>query len=361
MRSADGTESVVLQRTRSHPTMQKRRFTPSGRKGRPYLTGYDFSSLQPIRSVCLALLLSQVAPACFLPDAAPRGGVRTPVRIETRAGDAPAECLDLFFFEGEDPFLLDAYEHVETLPASLEGRSRSGDKILAAVANADGAAFDRNDIRSFRNFSAKTVCLESEEPDHPVMAATARLTAGSPAELTLRPLLCEIRIHSLCCDFHARPYAGASLENVRIYLTNVRDRCRMDGESLPSWLNAGRLDPDLTAALAHPEMVFLTSAGPVGDETVFPDLRFYAYPNPAAEDALGTPLTRLVIEGTLLGETCYYPISITPLEGGQCHVFDITLTRFGTSDPDIPATRDQVRVDGAIAPWNEMPPQIQRY
>jgi hypothetical protein len=135
----------------------------------------------------------------------------------------------------------------------------------------------------------------------------------------------------------------------------------MDGESQPSWLNAGRLDPDRTAALAHPETVFQTLAGPVGDEVVFPDLHFYAYPNPAAEDALGTPLTRLVIEGTLLGETCYYPISITPLEGGQSHVFDITLTRFGTADPDIPATRDQVRVSGAVAPWNEMFPQIQHF
>ena len=339
--------------------MHRNTIRHTGRKGRPDLTGYEKSPLRPIRSVCIALLLSQVAPACFSPDEGPRGGVRTPVRIDSRAETAQGGWLDLFFFETEEPGLLDAYEHVDAIPSRWEGRSRSGEKILAAIANADGGTFRWDDIRSFRNFSDKAVGLETEDADRPVMAAAVPLAAGSPAALTLQPLLSEIRVHSLCCDFHARSYAGARLENVRIYLTNVRDRCRLDGESLPSWLNAGRLDPERTAALAHPEMVLQTLEGPLGDEVVFPDLRFYAYPNPSEEDALGTPFTRLVIEGTLLGETCYYPISISPMEGGTSHVFDITLTRFGTADPDIPATRDQVRIAGAVAQWNEMDPQTQ--
>ena len=333
----------------------------TGRKGRLHLTGYENSLLQPIRSVCLILLLSQVAPACFFPDAPPRDGVRTPVRIGSRAEMAQAEGLDLFFFEAEEPGRLDAYEHVEAIPERWEGRSRSGEKVLAAVANADRASFNWDDIRSFRNFSGKVVALETEDPELPVMTATTRFTAGQATTLTLEPLLAEIRVHSLCCDFHARPYAGAQLEHVRIYLTHVRDGCRLDGESQPSWLNAGRLDPERTAALRKPEMVFQTLEGPVGEEVRLPDLRFYAYPNSSEEDALGAPFTRLVIEGTLLGETCYYPISVHPLESGKSHVFDITLTRFGTADPDIPATGDQVRLQDAVAPWNEMEAQTQRF
>lgn len=361
MRSDGGPESVVLQRTQVLLTMHDDTLQYTGREGRLHLDGYENSLLRPIRSVCLALLLSQAAPACFFPDTGPRDGIRTPVRIASRAETAPGEGLDLFFFEAEEPGLLDACEHVDAIPARWEGRSRSGEKILAAVANADGAAFSWNDIRSFRNFSEKTVALGTEDPDAPVMTATAPLTAGRPVSLTLQPLLAEIRVHSLCCDFHARSYAGARLENVRIYLTNVCDRCRLDGESVPSWLNAGRLDPSGTAALRYPEMVLQTLDGPVGDVTVFPDIRLYAYPNPSEEDALGTPFTRLVIEGTLLGETCYYPLSVFPMEGGRSHVFDITLTRFGTADPDIPATRDQVRLSGAVAPWNGMDPLIQRF
>ncbi|MBR6932903.1 MAG: hypothetical protein IKH49_06330 [Bacteroidales bacterium] len=338
-------------------------FHSPGRKGRPNLTGYEFSPLQPMHSACLALLLSQVLPALFF-SCSPGSGrdVRTPVELHSRAETGEESTLDLFFFEAEQPCFLDAYERVQgAIPARWEACSRSGRKRLVAVAHAGCDRYAWSDIRSLANLDARETSLETEDPSSPIMTASATVNAGAPATLTLSPLLSEIRLHSLCCDFHDRAYVGARLENVRVYLVNVRDRCRLDGESVPSWLNAARLDPERTAALRCPETVLQALPEPVGDETVFPDIRLYAYPNPAAEDGIGSPFTRLVIEGTLLGITCYYPISITPMEGGKSHVFDVTLTRAGTSDPDIPATREMVRLVGAIAPWNDMDPQIQTY
>ena len=164
----------------------------------------------------------------------------------------------------------------------------------------------------------------------------------------------SITIRSIACDFSERSYAGAKLREVRAYLTYAADECHpFDPEDLPtSWINAGRLDENAVAALPHPEMVLSPLADALGGR-IRPELNFYCYPNPADGTQFGRPVTRLVIEGELEGTTCYYPIGLPGLEGNVQYNLDITLTRAGTKDPDIPAETGTILLECRVMDWDE--------
>ena len=96
-------------------------------------------------------------------------------------------------------------------------------------------------------------------------------------------------------------------------------------------------------------MVLQEGVGDIGKVRRYPDRPFFCYANPRGQD--GIPRTRLVLEGTLDGQHCYYPLEISHLEAGKVYNFDITLRRMGSPDPDIPVSSDAVLVETQIIPW----------
>ena len=87
---------------------------------------------------------------------------------------------------------------------------------------------------------------------------------------------------------------------------------------------------------------------------MLPEAEFWCYPNSTAEAGLGCPLTCLVIEGTLLGERYWYPLGIPSIGRGETISVDVTITRTGTSGPDIPISTEAVRSEMQVLPWQEM-------
>ena len=79
----------------------------------------------------------------------------------------------------------------------------------------------------------------------------------------------------------------------------------------------------------------------------------YCYPNPADGTVFGQPVTRLVVEGKLRGVTYYYPIDLPGLEADTQYNLDITLTRTGTADPDIPAASGTILLQDEVLEWDE--------
>ena len=255
--------------------------------------------------------------------------------------------LDLFVFEDDGIGALDAYTRSYAYsPSVVEVHSAGGDKRVVAVANASFTDRFVTSIRSYGDLRRAVVCLTDDHPSFPVMSGEARFTAGTgrTCDLTLEPVMSVVELRKLCF----RSSEGA-LTDVKVYLTGVGNRAELLRETafLPSeTLNNGALSETDLGRLAYSGMVYryLGSGHAEGDGTVYGTASLYCYPNEAEEESVGSPYTRLVIEGKLNGKTCYYPIPVnrdlygedgSGGVGRNCrYVYDLTLTRAGTESPD---------------------------
>ena len=127
------------------------------------------------------------------------------------------------------------------------------------------------------------------------------------------------------------------------------------------WINEGGLSESDLSRLAHPETVLREIKGPAGETVLKSDINLFCYPNGTSEEDLANRWTRLVIEGQLEGETCYYPVVLGPVEAGTEHIFDFVITRRGTSGPDIPADSRMIRIRSRLVPWQETDPKTETY
>lgn len=82
---------------------------------------------------------------------------------------------------------------------------------------------------------------------------------------------------------------------------------------------------------------------------------FYGYPNPVATDANAgswTPRkTRLVVEATLGGEVCYYPVTLDKMQRNTEYIINLTVTRLGSPDPDTPVTTGEASFTVEVKDW----------
>jgi hypothetical protein len=124
-----------------------------------------------------------------------------------------------------------------------------------------------------------------------------------------------------------------------------------DGSLAGSWINPGYWDEAALQEFSHPELIAAHLADTVGYERLYPDLSLYCYPNTAAAEGLGTPVTTLVIAGLLEGYPTYYPIRLGALEAGVRYQLDLTFTRAGASDPDSPVASGAYSLGVKATPW----------
>jgi hypothetical protein len=96
----------------------------------------------------------------------------------------------------------------------------------------------------------------------------------------------------------------------------------------------------------------------------YPGVRLLCYPNLASEETLGTPFTRLVIEGKIQGETWYWPINVNRdcgtdhegIERNMRYIYDITIKSKGTKDPNTPIIPEMAETIFKTERWEEKEP-----
>lgn len=290
--------------------------------------------------------------------------------INIHTGPVGAESVslaDIFIFEDNPLGRLDSYRKAKintsgdcTIPAY----SSSGKKKAVIIANHDKDARYWQDIHNYESLMKAISRLQDEDIAHPTMCGETTYITGDNIRhtISLRPFISEIRLRSIRCDFSGTEYEGERMKNIKVYLTNVNTECRILQENgfTPSGLvNAGRLSEEDLSGFRQPELVFKTIDKPVGPKVYEPDIKLYCYPNESTEETLGTPFTRLVIEGEINGETWYYPININRNEGRNgigrnCRYdFNITILRTGTDSPDKPVCENSIIVGCRPIPWEE--------
>ena len=340
-----------------------------------------------LASVCLRIALVPALapvffPGCSAPDpafaeAAVPGSV--PLLISAAGiGGSGIRCLDLFFFNDDRLQRLDAYQRIEgDVPAAADGASRSGRKWLAVLANSPNDRYEWADIRSLDALRSRCVRLQDEDPERPQLSALVSVGTGSARSIpvALKPYSARIEVTGLRCDFSGQPYQGARLEDVRIYLTNVNTAAPVLGDTLSAptdFVNAGRLQESDLARFLHPEIVSIRLTDPVGANPVRPATVLQCYANTAAETGVGTPPTRLVIEGLLEGQRSYWPVEIgrgayavpgaaSGIEAGCTYRLDITLTRRGLPDPDGRLEPGTLEARLQVSPWTEQEETVIRF
>ena len=267
-------------------------------------------------------------------------------------GKTSIQGLDLLFFQDGPLHRLDAYQHLDGAAGNrVTGTSSTAARQVVILSGYPSDTYPWSGVRSIESLADLPFRLEDENPAAPMLYGVSE--AGSMDRVILRPMLSKVTLRSVGCDFSSRAYADERLQDVRAYLTYVRQECRpFAPEDPPSaWLNAGRLDEAATATLSHPEAVFRELATSLGGR-IRPEASFYGYPNPSDGTQFGSPVTRLVIEGKLRGVTYYYPIDLPGLEADVQYRLDVTLTRAGTTDPDTPAVAGSIRLESRVLDWD---------
>lgn len=270
-----------------------------------------------------------------------------------------AEAIDVFFFDNDGTGRLDSYQQI-SLADSLSLYALSGtDASLMVVLSAREGDTDRwMGVSTYSDLCKYSFRLEDEDPSRPLLAGETTLENGISrrADIPLKPKLSSITIRSLLCDFSGRPYAGSSFTNTRLFLSYAGAECLPLGsqDNIPiSFLNPGLVDSLSVLALPHPEMLLQDGCGDVGARRIEVGRTFYCYPHPD---------TKLVLEGTVDGITCYYPIPVGTLLGsGQSLEMDISLLRIGSPDPDIPTESGAVMIDFITKPWEYRPDTIVKF
>ena len=275
--------------------------------------------------------------------------------------------LDVFTFEDDRLQRLDSYQRFE---GTINDRmvcdiaSRSGTKVMTMLANSSKDRYEWTDINCRAALENLVFSLENERYDLPLMTSEHHVSAGSIFNSEFSHLSGEVRLRSLKCDFSGKPYEGEELTDVRIYLTNVNADISIgtDGDTNPTRIiNAGRLNDADIKRFREPEIIFRELEESVGTEKIHPDVRLRAYPNCCPEESIGSPFTRLVIEGRICGNTYYYPIAINRMGGvaeyglrsNRCYIYDLNISQTGLTDPDGNIDNLSVEINMEVEEWKE--------
>lgn len=278
-----------------------------------------------------------------------------PITISSAEGST----LDIFTFRDDRLRRLDSYQRIEGFSDDTAyAESTVGRKIFFFCLSTGLDIFEWADMNSYFSLGKVRFDLEDETRGSLTKTGECRATAGeSGKEVVLKPLVAAVRIDRISCDFSGTPYAGEAVTDVRAYLTNVNatygltDSASYDPERL---INQGMLNTDDLKAFRESDMVLAELSERLGTATLQPEAEFLCFPNQGDGNSIGSPHTRLVIEGKIDGITYYWPISIKGIERACRYSYDILIRRKGTSDPDIPIELEECEIQFDIRPWKEI-------
>jgi hypothetical protein len=284
----------------------------------------------------------------------------------TDKGSIPGQ-IDIFAFENSGAGHLDSYQHMESFDGrNIEFRSQSGEKHVFICTDGQREVYGWAGVNSFESLDKIYLDLRKERRDALCATAEGIINAGSGIihHMELRKMASEVVLRSIRCDFSGTGYEGETISDVCVYLTNVNTQCALtaDGHIVPmGTANQGGLEPDDVESFREPDMIFREMREDIGRRSSIVGMSFICYPNTSVREGPGTPFTRLVIEGKIRGETFWWPIDINREDGieepgiHRCrqYIYDVTITRKGSHDPDKTVETDAVKLQLSIKPWEE--------
>jgi len=220
-----------------------------------------------------------------------------------------------------------------------------GTKTVWAVVNAPSTISAPSTLDAFQALRSN---LSDNGLSSMVMAGSATINLVSSSNLTVnvKHFASKIIIDKISRKFTDTHYSEIPMTINRIYMSNVAADCDFLCTSTPSdWIcKKGELASTPACASLLVDSGINASLPENGSYST--SRTFYVYPNPTTTDKTGgdwSPRkTRLIIECTYNGKTCYYPVTIpgsssgaTTLQRNKIYrITELTLKRPGSTDKD---------------------------
>lgn len=316
--------------------------------------------LRPLRLVLPALICS----CCH--GYIPENDIIAVKSIQVLQDEVPIRSLDIFMFYDGEMTTLDSYQRLEGVSGwEVQTASRKGKRKLFMLANGQWQREDWMTINSYESLNGFKSNLENETSGFPSMSGECITDADGKQTVwvELRSLCSEIVLRSISCDFTGKNYEA--IEDLKAYLINVNAECGIleEEDVMPGRIiNAGGLDFKDLEKMQEPELLFREGEWLKSGEVLQTGFCFRCYPNNSPEESPGSPFTRLVIEGKIDGQTCYWPInvgrdgSVMTSEGvsrNHRYIYDVTITGKGSGSPDVPAGIETFDSTMEILKWEE--------
>lgn len=223
-----------------------------------------------------------------------------------------------------------------------------GAKSIFAVANT--ATLTTSAASSVASLQSTVTSMADNALSSFVMCGKSDLDLNSDATVpvTLKRFVCKVVLRNITRNFSASALSGVPLQISGMYLSNIAGNADFACSAQPTlWYNKlGELSPTSFDALTvqRPLSIQLQQGASYNSEHVF-----YCYPNPTLQDSSAPQWcprrTRLVVEADIAGTRVYYPVTLPVLERNKVYTVDaLTLTRPGSSDPDLPDSEARVAV-----------------
>lgn len=270
----------------------------------------------------------------------------TEIQMKVSPTEVPGHIAraDIFIFNTDSLGRLDAYLKQEDIEDNkLSVCSRGGRKRILVCCNMSLKEKDIMNISTEADLEKCFCMLEDTKRDTPMLIGSLEaMIPGEQKNMHLRPVASTIELRSVCCNFTGTPYEKETLTDAKVYLTNVNAQFNLTGSSQTArrFINMGMLNMDDVGRFEDPEIIVQNIKEDIGETIMNPDVSLLCFQNHCEAESPGSPFTRLVIEGKIQGETYYWPVSINRIDNGEGittntrHVFDITIRRKGSSDPD---------------------------
>lgn len=276
---------------------------------------------------------------------------------------------DIFIYDNDNMGRLDSYEIGANLSEKMDIVCCRGNKKAVMIASPEGGKriWDKGtpleEIGSYQSLKEKHLSIRRENPARPTLTGEKDLyTNNNTSHISLNTNLHKFRIQSIRKDFAGKAYEKEAVKDIALYIINAAETCPilMEEEqyNVSSYLNKGRLKEEDLNLMDFPEMLFHNSGAEIGEDIYDIDTDLYCFPNPTIKEDAANVFTRLVIEGEIMGKTWYWPINLEfhRDQAGKwrnCTYLDIVITGIGSTDPDIPITREQAEIHFNIKEWEK--------
>ena len=283
------------------------------------------------------------------------------------AGDGTipyGSTISVFIFNSDSLGYLDAFQSITNIEdRRIRISSTGGNKKVFVCCNVNLQEDDILNIRTIHDLKKEICMLEDMSRQHPFMVGQIDITAGDTKTIDaiLKPLTSEIILRSVSCNFSGTSYEGARITEAKVYLTNVSAQCSLADTTRSSqrFINIGMLNMSDVSRFNDPDIVIQNLSGDISVENMRTDISLLCFQNCMKDESLGSPFTRMVLEGRILGETFYWPIAINRTEQGEGislntrHVFDLMIRRKGSRDPDEDIFIENSDIVMEVREWKE--------
>lgn len=272
--------------------------------------------------------------------------------LETKVSGNPQDegkvsDLQVFVFDKETG-ILESYGNAST--SSMKLSCVPGNKEIVALVNAPSLS----DIATLTELQEKKSLLTDNASGRLVMSGqmTRKLTpSDNAATVNVSRLAAKVTLMNVKNQMSLEVNKQKEFVVTAIYMINaVGDRTYLSSSTPEVWYNKMMYETGCPDFLYDAPKVTI----PLG-QAYSTQHHFYCYPNLTMSDAnegtWSARKTRLVVEATLGGETCYYPVTMSDLAPNTSYSIALTVTRPGSLSPDIPITTNEATISVNVMQW----------